>query len=189
MTARFTGGVVLETPRLALEPLTRAHAAEMFEALADPELYTYLPLSLPESVEALAERYARLARGYPDTEDELWLNWVVRDRATGAAIGHVQATIYEDLTADLTCVLAAGSWGRGFASEALRAALGELWGRHGVERVEIALDNRNLRGALVAERLGFSVVDVREARDYHTARPTSEVLLALTRPAGTRVRG
>jgi RimJ/RimL family protein N-acetyltransferase len=154
----------------------------MFPVLADPELYVYLPLDAPESVDSLTERYARLARGYPETDDEIWLNWIVRERTSGACVGYVQATIYEDLSCDLAYLLRTAAWGNGYATEACEAVLPELWTEYDVDRVEITLDNRNLRGARVAERLGFVLDRIADAQDYHTGRPTEEVVLVLHRP-------
>ncbi len=49
---------VLYTPRLALEPLTAAHAEELLAPLADPRLYTHVPQDPPVSLAALRERFS-----------------------------------------------------------------------------------------------------------------------------------
>ncbi len=173
----------LTSARLSLEPLTPRHAEEMAPVLADEALYEFLALDPPRSVETLTERYERLSRGYPDAGDEVWLNWIVRDRESDAAIGYVQATIYEDMSCELSVLIARELWGRGFATEACRAVLPTLWLEFAVERLEATVDNRNLAAAVVAERLGFSYADSADGEDYHTGAPTQEVLLVCDRPS------
>ncbi len=171
------------TARLALEPLTPRHAAEMFPLLGDPALYEFLPLDPPVSVEALAQRYERLSRGFPVSGDEVWLNWIIRERESEVTIGYVQATIYEDMSCELSVLIIPELWAKGFATEACRAVLPTLWLEFGVERLEAVVDDRNLAAAVVAERLGFAYYDAAEARDYHTGKPTAEVLLVCERPS------
>ena len=48
---------------------------------------------MPLSAAALAARYARLAARRSPGGDQLWGNWVIRVRATGAAAGTVRATL------------------------------------------------------------------------------------------------
>src|SRR4029077_5976646 len=78
--------------RLDLEPLVVAHAAELAPLLDDASLHEFTggaPLPAP----ALAARYARLVARRSPAGDQLWGNWVLRVRATGAAAGTVQATL------------------------------------------------------------------------------------------------
>src|SRR6059058_1561421 len=82
----------LETGRLLLEPLRPDHSAELAPVLADPALYVFTGGDPPSAAE-LGERYERQARGRSADGRELWLNWIVRERAGGAAVGYVQATV------------------------------------------------------------------------------------------------
>lgn len=173
----------LTTARLSLEPLVPKHADEMIEVLADPGLYEFLALDPPASVESLRERFERLSRGFNEPGDEIWLNWIVRDRESDVAIGYVQATVYEDMACELSVLIARELWNRGFATEACRAVLPTLWLEFGVERLEATVDNRNLAAAVVAERLGFAYYDATDGQDYHTGQPTQEVLLVCDRPS------
>ena len=62
---------------LVLEPQMAAHAAEMFELLADTAIYEF-ENAPPESLAWLQRRFARLeTRVSPDGQQQ-WLNWVVR---------------------------------------------------------------------------------------------------------------
>jgi RimJ/RimL family protein N-acetyltransferase len=80
------------TERLDLEPLAVAHAAELAPLLDDPSLHAFTG-GVPLPAAALAARYARLAIRHSPDGNQLWGNWLVRVRATGAAAGTVQATL------------------------------------------------------------------------------------------------
>ncbi len=87
------------TGRLTLEPLVRGHAPEMFAALSAPAIYRYIEEKPPVSLEALADRYERLESRKSADGRQLWLNWVVRESASGKVAGYVQATVLEDRAA------------------------------------------------------------------------------------------
>ena len=108
------------TERLDLEPLAVAHAAELAPLLDDAALHEFTG-GMPLSAAALAARYARLAVCRSPGGDQLWGNWVIRVRATGAAAGTVQATLPAAGPAEVAWVLARAAQGRGYASEAARS--------------------------------------------------------------------
>jgi RimJ/RimL family protein N-acetyltransferase len=117
------------TERLDLEPLVVAHAAEMAPLLDDTRLHEFIG-GAPLSAADLAARYARLAvRRSPDG-DELWGNWVMRLRTTGAAVGTVQAALPAAGPAagpaEVAWVVVSASQGRGYATEAARSLVGRL---------------------------------------------------------------
>ena len=55
---------------------------------------------------------------------------------------------------EVAWALARPFWGRGYATEAARAALGEAFGRLGWARVISLIDPANTRSVRLAERLG-----------------------------------
>jgi hypothetical protein len=55
--------VALQTPNLVLEPLTPAHADEIFPHLQDAAPYTYVPQDPPSDIERVRARYARIEHG------------------------------------------------------------------------------------------------------------------------------
>lgn len=144
--------------RVQLEPLTVAHAEEMFAVLADPAIYTYIANRPPASVAALADRYRRLeSRASPDGSQH-WLNWAIRRVEDQQCNGYVQATIHPAATADFAFVLAPSFWGLGLAREASAAALSLLFTQLGVTSVFATVDRRNLRSSALLRRLGFQLV-------------------------------
>ena len=114
---------VLQTARLSLEPLSIDHAREMAPVLDDPRLFDFTGGS-PCTLEELRDRYRRQVTGWSSDRQERWLNWIVRERGTGQAIGTTQAT----LTIDGDVVIGAVAWvvgsryqRRGYAREAAGA--------------------------------------------------------------------
>ena len=90
--------------------------------LDDPALHTFTG-GKPATLEELRSRYAKQFIGPPPDSTHHWLNWIVRRRDNGQAVGYVQATISEqngDLMADVAWVIAVSQQRSGYAREAAR---------------------------------------------------------------------
>jgi RimJ/RimL family protein N-acetyltransferase len=112
------------TDRLLIEPLTRAHAPELFPGLDDPLLHEFIG-GQPLSLAALTERFARWeGRRSPDGAYQ-WCNWVVRVRSGREPAGTLQATVPAAGpaagAAEFAWVLIRKVQGNGYASEAARS--------------------------------------------------------------------
>ena len=118
-----------QTERLDLEPLEPAHAAELGPALNEASLHRFIE-GAPLGTRELAARYETLAARRSPDGDQLWGNWALRVRQTGAAIGTVQATLPSDGPAagpaEVAWVVARPAQGRGFAKEAARSLTARL---------------------------------------------------------------
>jgi RimJ/RimL family protein N-acetyltransferase len=166
----------LRTPRLRLDPLTVADAEEMVPVLADPALYRFTGGS-PPSAGDLRRRYrAQVAGSSPDGAQG-WLNWVVRESATGRPVGYVQATVEQrpsGRSAEVAWVIEPRSAGRALASEAAAAMVGWLRAR-GIAPVTAHVHPAHCASARVAERIGLVrsgvVVDGEDV--WTTAEPLS----------------
>jgi [ribosomal protein S5]-alanine N-acetyltransferase len=141
------------TPRLVIEPLRAEHAEAMFEVLGDPALYEF-ENGPPESVEALAQRYALLESRQSRDGREAWLNWVIR-LPDGALAGYVQATVLPSGAAYVAYELTSRHWRQGLGSAAVSAMMGELAGHHGVTLFVAVLKARNVRSLGLLRKLGF----------------------------------
>jgi len=169
---------LIETDRLTLEPQLAAHAAEMFDVLSDPAIYEY-ENEPPPSLEWLRARFTRLESRRSPNGTEQWLNWVIRLRPTGL-IGYVQATVQADGHAAVAYELASAWWGRGLASEAVRAAIAELVLRHGAQSLGAVLKRDNQRSLRLLQRLGFTLA----APDEHARQRIEPDELLMQRPIG-----
>lgn len=146
------------TDSISLEPLTAAHAAELFPVLSHAAIYTYIADQPPVSASALAERYRHLeSRLSPDASQQ-WLNWAIRHSGSRECVGYVQATVHAAGTADFGFVLAPPFWGLGLAHQASTVALSSLFAEFGVSSVFATVDRRNLRSSTLLFRLGFQQV-------------------------------
>lgn len=143
----------IATPRLCLEPQLASHAEAMFVVLSDPAIYTY-ENAPPASLDWLRERYAKLETRRSADGSEQWLNWVLRLRE-GGLIGTVQATVEPTANAWIAYEVASAHWGRGLASEAVRAMIDELAAHYRVRRLRAMFKRANLRSLHLLERLHF----------------------------------
>ena len=142
----------LVSERLRLDPLRVDDARAMAAVLADPSLYRFIG-GRPPTEAALETQYASWLAGPPRAGDR-WLNWVVR-LAIGEAIGHAQATVFDNAsTADIAWVIGAPWQARGFATEAARAVVAWL-ATQGVVTVTAHVHPDNVASAKVAERAGL----------------------------------
>ena len=146
---------MIASDQIKLEPLTAAHAQELFPLLVDSQLYQYIADSPPNSIAALADRYLRLeSRCSPDGLQQ-WLNWAIRRLSDSQCVGYLQATIHPDNTADFAFVLGTRFWGLGLARDASLLALHSLFTEFAVKTVFATTDQRNLRSSGLLARLGF----------------------------------
>ncbi|MDL5201726.1 GNAT family N-acetyltransferase [Streptomyces sp. ALI-76-A] len=146
----------VSTPRLDLLPLRVEHAAEMAAVLSDPALHAFTG-GTPHSPAALRDRYRRLVAGSPDPAVS-WCNWVLRARAEACLVGTVQATVVQADTghlAEIAWVVGTPWQGRGFASEAARALVGQL-GQGPVRTVVAHIHPEHLASAAVAAAVGLT---------------------------------
>lgn len=144
------------TDRLAVEPLNRGHAAELFPVLDDPRLHEFTggsPLPLPE----LTERFTRLESRCSGDGSEIWCNWVLRERRTGVAVGTIQATLPAggpgSGPAQVAWTVATNVQGRGYATEAARSLVDRL--RSTGWTVIAHIHPRHLASQQVARRAGL----------------------------------
>jgi RimJ/RimL family protein N-acetyltransferase len=161
--ARYEIAARLESERVVLDPLVVEHAAELAPVLADVALYRFIGGG-PESSAQLRERFRRQAVGLSPDRRERWLNWVVRLRPGGAAIGWAQATVTTvsgDESAEVAVVVAELAWvigtayqGQGLAKEA--ASLMAAWLRgQGVDRLRAHIHPEHQASMAVARSLGL----------------------------------
>jgi [ribosomal protein S5]-alanine N-acetyltransferase len=149
----------LHTDRLVLEPRVAAHADALYPILADPRQRAFHDDD-PVSLEALRERFRQgESRRSPDGREQ-WLNWALLLRDGGSdAIGFVQATVQHGGHAWVAYQVATALWGRGLATEAVRAMIEHLASHCAVTQCMATVDQRNERSWRLLERLGFARAD------------------------------
>ena len=146
----------MTSPKVMLSPLRVEDATEMAALLSAAQIYEHIDDKPPTSADALRERYGNLVKQVSPDGREIWLNWIVRTGAPGAAIGYVQATIRKETNIALVAyVLSPNHWGKGLACEAVTQMIDKLSDGYGVKIFHATVDKLNQRSISLLKRLGF----------------------------------
>jgi RimJ/RimL family protein N-acetyltransferase len=141
----------IASERAVLVALRSADADDLAGLLEEPHVREWLRA---QDVGELRARFAAWeSRRSPDAGDS-WLNWVVRDRRDGRALGWVQASVRGDSAIVAYAILPAER-GVGAASDAVRALVRWLHDRLDVTTVTAEIDDANPASARVAVAAGF----------------------------------
>jgi RimJ/RimL family protein N-acetyltransferase len=146
----------LRTARLLLRPWRDADVPAFVRMSADPAVMEFLP-DLPDRAAAEAwvarvrEHWRRQGFGY----------WVVARPGADELVGVVglARVAYEahfTPAVEIAWRLARAHWGRGYATEAARAALDYGFGRLGLDQIVAVTVPANWRSRRVMERLGMT---------------------------------
>jgi RimJ/RimL family protein N-acetyltransferase len=143
---------VLETERLMMRPLTGADFPDYAAMLADPEVADGLAEPVGTSP---ADAWRSLAVFIGHREIRGYSHWALIDKATGRFVGRAgpwQPHGFPGL--GVGWCLSRHHRGRGYATEAARAALGYCFTELGADEVISLILPANRRSAAVAERIG-----------------------------------
>lgn len=150
----------LMTDRLLLRGLRVDDLDAYARMYADPDVMRFLedgrPLNRSAAFRSMAVHLGHWQlRGYGQ--------WALEDRATGDLVGRAGLWQPEGWPGlEVGWLLARSSWGRGFATEAGRAAVDFAFGKLGAEKVISLIDPENRPSVRVAQRLGESYDDTIE---------------------------
>ncbi len=117
----------------------------------------------PCTFDELSEKYLRQSAGQSADGRQGWLNWLLRHRPDGQAMGTVQATLHKPavdrVEAELAWVIAVEHQGRGFGRE---SALGmATWLReHGVDCLTAHIHPQHRSSIGIAQALGLTATDI-----------------------------
>jgi [ribosomal protein S5]-alanine N-acetyltransferase len=146
--------LILRTERLHLRPLTVQDAPALFAARGDPEAMRWWDWPAQKTVAdietLIAEHDALIQDG-----SVLW--WAVALSPDGPAIGECDLSEIDrhHRRAEPGFMLARAYWGRGYATEAMRAVIGYGFGVLGLERLIARIHSSNDASRRVLEKLGF----------------------------------
>jgi RimJ/RimL family protein N-acetyltransferase len=170
--------MLLSTQRLKLRRFRPDDAAAFAAYRSDPEIARYqswtAPVPVPEAVALVAEF------GVGDPRSPGWFQYAVELRSAGALIGDVGVNLHNNLLqAEIGFTIATEHQGRGYATEAVRRVIDHLFADAGLRRVSAECDARNLRSALLLERLGFRSEGHRVANTWIKGEWTDDLLFGL----------
>ena len=158
---RIAPPIELDTPRLRLRQWRASDVVPFAAMNADPRVMEFFPeLMRPPESRAVARRIRELIA------ERGWGLWAVEVRNEAHFIGFVGL---HEPAPELPCApcveigwrLAPAHWGRGYATEAARAALAVGFTRLGLNEIVSFTSLPNLRSQAVMQRLGMR-------RDAHT---------------------
>jgi RimJ/RimL family protein N-acetyltransferase len=136
---------VLKTPRLVLRRARAADVDDMHRVLSDPSALEYWSSGPHGSRgETVAWIGAMIASTLAESDD-----FVIEHE--GTVIGKLGCWRLPEIG----YIIAPAYWGRGLASEALRAFLPHVFGRPDVDRLTADVDPRNQRSLALLEHHGF----------------------------------
>jgi ribosomal-protein-alanine N-acetyltransferase len=149
-------GVILRTKRLLLRPWHDEDQAAFAAMSADPEVMEFLlPLAEPGACEAWV---ARLQAHWRDHGFGRWVVELPGEASFIGVVGLAWISYQAHFTpaVEIAWRLASPYWGRGYATEAARAALDYGFNTLGLAEIVAVTVPANLRSRRVMERLGMT---------------------------------
>lgn len=141
----------LSTGRLNLRPLEDEDAPAYAAMRFHPEVARWLPPGEGDPVDAARASIARFAAGWRERRHAPW--GVFRD---GRLIGHAGLNFVTEFgKTEVLWALLPEAWGRGYATEAARAALAYGFGTLGLPLIFAITLEDNLASQAVMKRLGL----------------------------------
>ena len=150
--------MILKTDRLVLRPQTLADAPELFAILSDPGAMRFwnrpaiARLAVVE--ELVREQQAAMGQGF-------CRYWTLT--LDSQAIGSVDLSMIQDGAAELGFLLRPDHWGKGLASEAVRAVTAHALDGLKLMRLAAAVQTENRAAARVLEKNDFTFAQTRAA--------------------------
>jgi RimJ/RimL family protein N-acetyltransferase len=161
---------MIETARLILSAWTEAERAPFVAMCADPEVMHDYPA--PEDAVTASARFDRYAAALAR---DGFGKWALRRRDDGAFLGFcgvspIWGTLLPAPGLEIGWRMVRAAWGRGYATEAARASLADIFARTDADEVISFTLPTNTRSLAVMARLGL---DRDASRDfiYETGLP------------------
>jgi RimJ/RimL family protein N-acetyltransferase len=155
---------MIETPRLILSAWTEAERTPYGAMCADPEVMHDYPAPFDEAT--ACERFDRHMAAFPR---DGFGKWTLRRKDDGAYLGYCGVSpIWPTLAVapglEIGWRMVRAAWGHGYATEAARAALVDIFARTDATEVVTFTNTINRRSQAVMRRLGL---DRDASRDFN----------------------
>ncbi|MCC2954203.1 GNAT family N-acetyltransferase [Massilia sp. IC2-477] len=145
---------ILTTSRLTLRPMTMEDAADLFAVFSDPAVVRYWSAPTWTSIAFAEQNIERALESYREQSE---VRFGIELAETGQLIGTANLHHFfpQNRRCEIGYALGSAYWGKGFASEALEAAIDYAFHELRLNRIEADIDPRNAASAGVLERMGF----------------------------------
>lgn len=145
----------LETERLNIKPLKASDAVAAFPKLQDDDLYRWISMSKPKSVDSLAADWYRIESRISPDRKEIWLAWFVTSKSDHSPVGSVDVSIDEDgVAVNFGYYFFVNEWGKGYGTEATSAVIQHLQ-KHQIKKFIATVTVGNTASVAVLKKLGF----------------------------------
>ena len=143
---------IIETKRLNLRPHAFQDVDDIFAYATDPEWSRYLPVPQPYT-RPNAEQFIASQLLLDKKKDQSWAI-----ELNGKVIGGINIRFkFEHRLGELGYSIARPHWGKGFATEAVRAVIDASFSTHpDLNRIQAYADARNTASLRVMEKLGMT---------------------------------
>jgi RimJ/RimL family protein N-acetyltransferase len=170
--------MLMETARLCLRRFRPDDVRAFAAYRSDPAVARYQSWTAPVSLESAASLVGEFAVGEPGRPG--WFQYAIELKGEGCLVGDVGVNLHENrMQAELGCTLATQWQGHGYATEAVRTVLRDLFERRGLHRVSAECDARNLNSARLLERVGFLREGLRPQHTWIKGEWTDDLLYGL----------
>ena len=147
--------MTLETPRLHLRRLTPEDAGPLFACFGDAGTMQFWVNGFDATADATRIRVEAMLQHWTDHG---FGDWAVQEKASGEVIGICGLHYIERMTdVNLGYAFRKASHGKGYATEASRAALSYGFDRLMLKRIVAVIDPRNAPSIRVAEKCGLQL--------------------------------
>ncbi|HEV7765553.1 MAG TPA: GNAT family N-acetyltransferase [Thermoanaerobaculia bacterium] len=154
---------MIDTDRLTLRRFALRDVSAFAHYRADPAVALYQSwsgMTLQEAHDFIAEHAET-----PIGEHDRWFQLAIVDKATDDLVGDIGICIASPGTkAEIGFSVAPSAQGRGYASEACRAAIDFIYRITEVQQVEAVIDARNVSAIALAKRLGMELIGTESAQ-------------------------
>lgn len=149
----------VETVRLKLVPLSARWNDDIFRLLSEPEVADWLFLTGPPTREQVDTRMKAYEQFWLDRGHGLF---AVVEKATDHFVARVGALETPDTgRTEIAWTTTREAWGRGYASEAAKAAIDFTFANSKLDELDCYLRPDNVASRRVAEKVGFRYQDTR----------------------------
>lgn len=157
----------IKTERLLIRQFRADDAAAFYSWRNDAEVARYTLWDYPFSMER-AEKFCRKQAGYNDLPLGNWFQVFVEELETGAPVGDIGLGLGPDgdKALHIGYSIKRDHWGKGYATEAVGAAMIAVAEATGLKELKAEIDIRNPGSGRVLEKLGFKAGPVIRERTF-----------------------
>jgi [ribosomal protein S5]-alanine N-acetyltransferase len=155
-TKQMNGCPTIETERLVLRPFAERDLDAYAAVLQSPEVRA--SLHLPDDI-GREQAWQQMAMWLGQWQLRGTGQWALEERATGAFVGRAGSHWPERADwpgIEIGWTLHPAHWGKGYATEAGRAAVEHTFAHHAVDEIYSIILPENSASQAVARRLGFT---------------------------------